>query len=99
MMMNFIYLLIKKTFPKKNGYYMRINLFQIINFSGKVNQYDFYKRKRNRIGIKSKSVHLFVRKIRKEDGIIMPYIYLGRGQLTNPRESNNIKKFALRHRS
>ena len=42
-----------------------------------------------------KYVFVFVRKIQKEDGIVLPYIYLGRGELTNPRESNNPKNTLL----
>lgn len=39
--------------------------------------------------------HLFVRKIKKEDGIVLPYIYIGEGVLTNPRNSKNIKSSIL----
>lgn len=45
--------------------------------------------------INQKIAHFFVRKIEKEDGITLPYIYLGKGELTNPRQSKNIKKSLL----
>ncbi len=41
--------------------------------------------------IMQKYCHLFVRKIKKEDGITLPYIYIGKGELTNPRPSQNTK--------
>ncbi|MDD4212029.1 MAG: DUF3427 domain-containing protein [Bacilli bacterium] len=45
--------------------------------------------------IKSEHAHLLIRKIEKEDGITLPYIYIGKGTLTNPRESDNVKKSLL----
>ena len=39
--------------------------------------------------IKQRIAHTFVRKIQKEDGIVLPYIYIGSGTMTNPRASNN----------
>ena len=41
--------------------------------------------------INSKVAHLFIRKIADEDGITLPFIYIGRGQLTDPIESDNPK--------
>ena len=37
--------------------------------------------------IEQKRVHVFVQKCKTEDGIAMPFIYLGEGELTNPRDS------------
>jgi len=34
-----------------------------------------------------KEVDLFVRKVKVEDGITLPFIYVGKGKLTNPREN------------
>jgi len=45
--------------------------------------------------IEQRYVYVFVRKIQKEDGIIMPYIYLGKGELTNSRLSSNPKNTLL----
>lgn len=39
--------------------------------------------------------YIFVRKIEREDGITLPYVYIGKGKLTNPRASNNIKQSLL----
>lgn len=39
--------------------------------------------------------YIFVRKIEREDGITLPYIYIGRGKLSNPRASKNIKQSLL----
>ena len=41
------------------------------------------------------NVEIFVRKIKIEDGITLPYIYIGNGILTNPRVSQNIKQSLL----
>lgn len=41
--------------------------------------------------INSKVAHLFIRKIADEDGITLPFIYIGRGQLAEPIESDNPK--------
>ena len=40
----------------------------------------------------TKQVYLFVRKMDKEDNIILPYTYFGTGKLTNVRESQVIDK-------
>jgi len=45
--------------------------------------------------INQRYVHVFVRKIKIEDGIVMPYIYIGKGELTNPRKSKNPKDSLL----
>ena len=45
--------------------------------------------------IESKEVYLFVRKIEKEDGIQLPFTYLGTGKFVNPRVSNNPGKSLL----
>lgn len=37
--------------------------------------------------LNAKKAHIFIRKVAKEDGIEMPFIYLGVGELTNPIES------------
>ena len=37
--------------------------------------------------LNAKYAHVFIRKVKKEDGIEMPFIYLGKGELTNPKES------------
>lgn len=42
-----------------------------------------------------KTVHLFVRKVKSEDGITLPYTYFGSGRILNPRESNNPGKTLL----
>ena len=33
----------------------------------------------------SEEVLLFIRKVEKENGIVMPHIYVGKGKLNNPR--------------
>ena len=38
---------------------------------------------------------IFVRKTKKEDGVETPFVYLGKGQLTNPRPSDNPAKALL----
>lgn len=38
---------------------------------------------------------IFVRKTKKEDGIEVPFAYLGKGRLTNPRDSGNSAKALL----
>ena len=47
----------------------------------------------------TKKVHLFVRKIKEEDGIVLPFTYFGTGKFVNPRESftteNDIKHNTL----
>ena len=42
--------------------------------------------------IGSKVAHLFIRKIAEEDGITLPFIYIGTGKLINPFESDNVKQ-------
>ena len=37
----------------------------------------------------TKTVHLFVRKMDDEDGIVLPFTYFGTGKFTNCRESEN----------
>jgi len=37
----------------------------------------------------SKFTHLFIRKMESENGITMPFTYVGMGHLTNPRQSQN----------
>jgi len=39
--------------------------------------------------IHAKRVHLFIRKMKEEDGITLPYTYIGEGMMTNPRASDN----------
>src|SRR5574344_473778 len=45
--------------------------------------------------IEAKEADVFVRKTKKEDGIEVPYVYLGKGTLTNPRDSLNPAKALL----
>jgi len=45
--------------------------------------------------IKTRFAEIFVRKTKKEDGIETPFIYLGMGELTNPRASDNPAKAVL----
>jgi len=45
--------------------------------------------------IHSKIAHLFIRKMKEEDGITLPYTYVGTGKLTNPRVSDNPKQTLL----
>lgn len=42
-----------------------------------------------------KNFFLFVRKTKKEDGADLPFVYLGKGKLTNPRVSDNPKHCLL----
>ena len=37
----------------------------------------------------SKYAHLFIRKVKDENGITMPFTYVGKGHLENPRQSQN----------
>ncbi len=39
--------------------------------------------------LKMKKVALFLRKVKAENGITLPYLYVGTGTLTNPRTSDN----------
>ena len=34
----------------------------------------------------SKAAYLFIRKVSDENGIVMPFTFVGKGQLTNPRK-------------
>jgi superfamily II DNA or RNA helicase len=45
--------------------------------------------------IGSKIAHLFIRKMSSEDGITLPFIYIGTGQLVNPRTTDNPKNTLL----
>ncbi len=45
--------------------------------------------------INAKTVHLLIRKTKEEDGITLPYTYIGTGQMTNPRASDNSEKTLL----
>lgn len=49
--------------------------------------------------LNTKVVHLFVRKVKEEDGITLPFTYIGTGKFTNIRESyteeNGIKSHTL----
>jgi hypothetical protein len=45
--------------------------------------------------INKNDAHVFIRKTKKEDGLTLPYIYLGKGLLKNPRKSKNHKKTLL----
>lgn len=45
--------------------------------------------------IRENEVDVFVRKTKKEDGLDSPFIYLGKGHLTNPRDSGNAAKALL----
>jgi superfamily II DNA or RNA helicase/HKD family nuclease len=52
----------------------------------------------NKTGIKlidQKNAHIFVRKTKNDSGITLPFIYLGKGTLTNPRTSDNPEKSIL----
>jgi len=52
----------------------------------------------NPTGIKlknTKKVHLFIRKMDEENGITLPFTYVGEGVLTNKRKSNNNGKDTL----
>ena len=42
--------------------------------------------------IKTKVAHLFIRKAKSEDGVLIPFTYIGRGKITHPRPSTNPKK-------
>jgi hypothetical protein len=42
--------------------------------------------------INSKIAHLFIRKEKAEDGMTVPFTYIGTGKLNNPEESKNPKK-------
>ena len=37
--------------------------------------------------LKTQKVHLFIRKMDEEDGVVLPFTYFGTGELTNLRKS------------
>lgn len=41
--------------------------------------------------IDSQEAHLFIRKVVSENGMVLPFSYVGTGQLTNPRKTDNPK--------
>lgn len=41
--------------------------------------------------IYSKEAVVFVRKVKTENGITLPFTYVGKGKLTNPRQTDNVK--------
>lgn len=41
--------------------------------------------------INSKKAYLFIRKVESENGIVLPFTYVGTGKLTNPRQTENVK--------
>lgn len=41
--------------------------------------------------IDSKKAYLFIRKVKDENGITMPFTYVGEGKMTNPRKTDNPK--------
>jgi|LAHS01.1.fsa_nt_gb superfamily II DNA or RNA helicase len=45
--------------------------------------------------INTRIAEIFVRKTKKEDGVETPFVYLGKGTLTNPRPSDNPAKALL----
>lgn len=45
--------------------------------------------------INNPDVWIFVRKAKKEDGVDMPFYYIGKGKLTNPRPTENTKETLL----
>lgn len=45
--------------------------------------------------INSKKALLFIRKMKSENGIVLPFTYVGEGKLTNPRKSDNPKDSLL----
>ncbi len=45
--------------------------------------------------INTKIAEIFVHKTKKEDGLATPFIYLGKGTLSNPRDSGNASKAIL----
>ena len=40
---------------------------------------------------KTKEVYLFIRKIKEEDGVVLPFTYFGKGKFTNRRESYTLE--------
>ena len=59
---------------------MQPNLFQWESMSN-LPANDLYKLKN------SKFAHLFIRKVSTENGIVLPFTYVGKGELTNPRKT------------
>ncbi len=41
--------------------------------------------------INSKRAHVFIRKVESENGIVMPFTYVGKGVMKNPRKTDNPK--------
>ncbi len=41
--------------------------------------------------INSKTAYLFIRKVESENGIVLPFTFVGTGKLTNPRATDNAK--------
>jgi hypothetical protein len=41
--------------------------------------------------MESKTVHVFVRKVRDEHGIVLPFTYVGKGRLINPRRQEMVE--------
>ena len=41
--------------------------------------------------INSKEVYLFIRKVESENGMVLPFTFVGKGKLTNPRKTENVK--------
>jgi len=39
----------------------------------------------------SEKAHLFIRKVVTENGMVLPFTYVGQGNLTNPRSTENVK--------
>ncbi|MCQ2499667.1 MAG: DUF3427 domain-containing protein [Lachnospiraceae bacterium] len=42
--------------------------------------------------VSNSNVQIFVRKFQKEDGVNLPYVYLGSGKLKNPAATENVKQ-------
>lgn len=38
--------------------------------------------------IKSRFAHVFIRKVSTENGLVLPFTYVGEGKLTNPRKTD-----------
>ena len=37
----------------------------------------------------SRFAHVFIRKVSEENGLVLPFTYVGKGRLTNPRKTEN----------
>ena len=37
----------------------------------------------------SRFAHVFIRKVSEENGLVLPFTYVGKGSLTNPRKTEN----------